>query len=356
MSGLTASFADLLTALSQSFRLSAFFPAAMFVLVSLSLVGQYLKGSDFYTELTGSTFGELIFVFSLSLALGYALSVLNGTLTQLYEGHFFRNSALGRILTLINVQRREWLFARSRQYKRSILTVKLSDLPSDVSHNRFKKGFANFIRQNQYLQANADRQATDTELTYYFPTQTDAILPTKLGNVFASFEDYPRNRYSMESVTLWPRMVPDLLKTGYANIIEQEKMGFDFFLNLSFLSGLFALEYLVLSLYFEAKLTIFVPLLCLIMAWVFYRFAIRAGINYGITVRVAFDLHKDMLRESLGLEPPVDLDNERLIWESYSRFVYGYGLSRSQKTFVYPRPPVSNTTGAVVEKPEAGKK
>jgi hypothetical protein len=342
MSGLAATFAGIVTGLSQSFRLSAFFPAAVFVIASLTLLGQYIGQSEIYKALTGSTFGELILVFSLCLGLGYGLSILNVTLTQLYEGYFFRHNLFGRILTAVNIYRRNWLKERLQQLHAGSFRVTLVDLPLDTSKNYIERRINNWARYDTYLKHHAERQAMKAELLNYFPQEPDAILPTKLGNVFAAFEDYPRKRYSMETVTLWPRMIPNLLKSGYANVVEQEKMGFDFFLNLSFLSALFAIEYSALSLYFTAKLVLVIPLLSLFMSWVFYRCAIRAALNYGVIVRVAFDLHKDALGESLGLETAPGLAEEKFTWRSYSNFVLEGNLPDRQSIFVYPRPRSQN--------------
>jgi hypothetical protein len=269
--------------------------------------------------LVGSGFGEFLFIFTLSLALGYVLSILNVPLTQLYEGYFFRHTLPGRLLTLLQIQRWDWIDKR------------MKDLDDVIDERAGKKDDAEakeypwrnvkywYVYQ-RYIESQTERSALAAERRNYFPKNEDVIMPTRLGNVFAAFEEYPTRRYGIDAVALWPRLLPALVGSGYAQVVERQKMGFDFFLNLSVLSGIFALEYSALNLYFVAKLNLIVPLLCLFIAWLCYRFSILAAVGFGTTVKVSYDLHRRALRKALGLSEPAQFDQEVSQWEKYSVF------------------------------------
>ncbi len=306
MSGITATLADLLGALNQSFRLSAFFPAALFVAANAVLAKQYL--ASLYQEIAALEIGGFALAFSLALAISYSLSILNGPLTQLYEGYTFRHTLLGKLLTMYNLKKIRWLADQVRE-----------------------KG-------DLKLQAQMEQATINNELMNSYPVEAKAILPTRLGNVLAAFEDYPRHSYAIESIALWPRLVPILIKSGYAEIVERQKMGFDFFLNLSFLSIVYALEYSAVSMHMSARLVVLIPAMYLLLAWVFYRFAILAAYGFGTTVKVAFDLYRDALREAIGLENPTNFGREKGMWEQYSNFVLAIDRRKPISVFIYPRP------------------
>ncbi len=341
MAGFTSIFADLLGALNQSFRLASFFPAMLFVLATSALAEQYLGDTALYRAIQSSFFGGVFLTVSLSLVVSYPLSILNVPLTQLYEGYTFRRYWLGRKLTVFNIRRKQWLeqeMQRLRQTAidhRNAANRRKAELTASLVISPWDD--AVFRREHEArFQALADLSAVGEEFYTYFPLDEKYILPTRLGNVFASFEDYPRHRYQMEAVPLWPRLLPTLVKAGYYDIIERQKMGYDFFLNLSFLSMVFALVYFAARLYFDAHVALALPLASIGLAWIFYRLAILAAIGYGVNVRVAFDLYRSQFREAMGLTPPAKFEDERAIWKQFSDFVRTQSLSES--IFHYAKP------------------
>ena len=316
----------------------------MFVLISLTLTGQYVGESEFYKTLVGSGFGEFLFVFALSLAVSYALSILNVPLTQLYEGYFFKQSWPGRLMTLLHIQRKEWLDLRLKQIN-DTTQVKREAQRFHPARSQSTTPWSNpkyWEAYQQLVRMQTEQAVLRMEKQTYFPVGDELVMPTRLGNVMASFEEYPVRSYGMNAVTIWPRMLPTVLKSGYAELVEREKMGFDFFLNLSALTGFLALEYAGLSLYFAARMNVAIVLAIVFGAWVFYRLAILAAIGFGTNVKVSFDLHRNVLRKDLGLVAPLSFEEEVAQWEKYSSFL---GLSdRRDKIavadglFAYERP------------------
>ena len=61
---------------------------------------------------------------------------------------------------------------------------------------------------------------------------------------------------------------------------------------------------------------------CLVLARVSYKGAIAAAIDYGETIRAAFDLHRFDLLEALRLEMPRDSATERALFDRLTSFLY----------------------------------
>jgi len=79
------------------------------------------------------------------------------------------------------------------------------------------------------------------------PSDTSLLLPTRLGNVIRSFEEYPDRQYGIGAITLWPRLIAKIDKE-YAAMMDDSKTSFDFMLNISLLSAFSALVITVVGL------------------------------------------------------------------------------------------------------------
>jgi hypothetical protein len=56
----------------------------------------------------------------------------------------------------------------------------------------------------------ADLARLDAELDHDWPRDPDRSMPTALGDILRAAEDYPRARYGLEPIVLWPRLFPHL--------------------------------------------------------------------------------------------------------------------------------------------------
>lgn len=324
MAGLTATISDLLGALSQSFRLSVYLPALVFVSGIAFTLAPYINQTAFYKAVTSTEWVAVGVLITVALGLAYMLSVLNVPLTQLYEGYVYRESKVGQFLTMLQYHRKKSLEAKAVKFNQQFdsWVNKFEVLRESLAQGGLG-ALEVWEAYGEYLNASSKRDRLNDELMRFYPSDETKILPTRLGNVFASFEDYPRAMYGMESVLLWPRMVPALIQSKYGELIEREKMGFDFFLNSSFLLFLFTFAYTALNLYMSAHLFLLVPIAALTGGWLCYRFAIMAAQNFGVTVRVAFDLHRNALRQSLGMKEPYSFDDETEQWQFLAKLLVG---------------------------------
>lgn len=164
-----------------------------------------------------------------------------------------------------------------------------------------------------------------------FPKR-ESILPTELGNVIRSFENYPQWQYGMSAITLWPRLLAAIDKE-YAAGIEDVKASFDFMLNSATLAAVTALSSFAAGLvYFSGLSTAqaraqwaLETLALAIISWWFYKQSIGRAVAWGDMVRAAFDLYRVQLLKQLGYTQTVKtVKEERKLWGDISRrLIYG---------------------------------
>jgi hypothetical protein len=187
----------------------------------------------------------------------------------------------------------------------------------------------------------AKRDRIARRLNNDFPSRPSLIIPTRLGNVIRSFEEYPDRQYGMGAITLWPRLVAKIDKE-YAIGMDDAKTSFDFMLNNSILSYLSALILLVAGFIYFPPRSIFYATgtatpRALIVVWVAtvfgfvligylaYLGAIERASAWGGKVKGAFDLYRSDLLKQLGYSRvPATLKEERALWDAISlQLIYG---------------------------------
>ena len=158
-------------------------------------------------------------------------------------------------------------------------------------------------------------------LEHSFPSNAKAVLATTLGNAIAAFEDYPRSRYGMDSIALWPRLLPILRTSKYHEYVTQEKMTFDFLLNMIVIIALLTIEFFYSFLYQNTLLpAIFSVVLGCGILVVLYQGLVVAARQWGTTVRVAFDTHRQELFQRLKLQSVSSTAEEYKRWQEVSAF------------------------------------
>lgn len=187
--------------------------------------------------------------------------------------------------------------------------------------------FLRNLRKGYYQKsiANMDRQT----IYYSYPPSKyssaylEYVMPTRLGNILRNAELYPYERYKIDAVLLWPRLlavVPD----GFSKLLEGAKSSLDLMLIVSFLSGIFAIVSGIYLLVTSGPWLLF--LLCslggLVAARLAYLVSLSAAISYGQLIKSAFDVFKGDLLLKMGYEQPKSLLEEKKTWENLSQFVY----------------------------------
>jgi hypothetical protein len=139
------------------------------------------------------------------------------------------------------------------------------------------------------------------------------MLPTRFGNIIRAAEQEAR-RYGMDAATAWPRLYVTLPETFTAHF-GAAAGALDLAVTISTLGAVFAVAgggFAIVTLPWYAALSCVVG--GLLTGWVGYRAAVRTAVGYGELVRAAFDVHRWLLLDAMGLTRPTSLSAEREQW------------------------------------------
>lgn len=211
----------------------------------------------------------------------------------------------------------------------------------------------------------------DSQLSRYYPTERSEIMPTQLGNVLKASEMYAGERYHLDAVLIWPRLLPNLPKE-FVESLSSAKVSLDLMVTLSayillfglplavwlafkasamlsailpvglailafafrlYLSLMLAIFTLALTLIsqvppvlkpFQPQLQVFLILATtvLLAARLTYYNAVQAAVYYGEQIKTAFDLYRWKALEGLNLQLPPNLTEEQKLWEQVCGFLY----------------------------------
>jgi len=333
---------NILDKYGTNFLIGAFFPAFIFTGFCTLMFWQFLParvqllfGPSPQNLISQSGLVFLIFAF----VLGLVLSSLSTTIYKFYEGYIFlwRFSFLvkGEQRRLVRLTRELEKVSRRIAYlnkrKASSSGTVLKKIETRLEH---LKGLEHNLRINR---------------AYSFATSSQYILPTRFGNVLRSAESYPGDRYSIDAVPVWFRMV-HVIPDRYMGIIDNTYDRCSFLLNLSILSMIFsALCVLAIGIQAvrqpESSLifsSVYWPYLAaiplsILVAWLFYQAALYTVSAYGSMIRASYDLFRNDLVKALNLELPEDSIEELDLWSKISEF-FNFGRQYGPLYFKYVYP------------------
>lgn len=251
---------------------------------------------------------------------------LNTSLIRLYEGYPWQHSWLGKWAIARHRRRREWAESRRTYLRKLIQEIKKTPDP----------------------RLEVWRTRLGQRVTNEYPGP-ELVLPTRLGNVIRSFEEYPRAVYGISTVSVWPRLV-GVLNKETLTLLDDTKASFDFMINASFLSGALSASILVAGLVLPARIDgpgwIVQIVLAGVASWLFYRGSVNAAAAWGGQVKSAFDLFRWDLLKKLGYTAaPEDAESERELWVQIStRMIYGNPPADKPPLFPYTRKPPLNAS------------
>ncbi len=322
----TSTLSSILSLLGSTLQLTALFPALVFVLANYLVILPYLVENPFVKQLSKLDGGwQTAMVLAAIGVIGYTLTALNIPLIRFFEGYPYQDSLIGRSLRWVQQQQWQAIQTRIGQLKRQQGKVKevINQIGRQKSKGEMDPGehatqYASLAGQLARLEA--EQLDAQIQLTLNFPP-AGYLLPTGMGNIIAAFETYPKDRYGIDAVALWPRLMPILDKHGYSAFVERQKLPFDFLLNLTTLTGIFAVEYMYVRLYYAGQMPWLEMLLLGIFICILYRVATTSAFYWGSTVMVAFDLHRMHLWQALLLKLPATFAAEKSTWTSISEFM-----------------------------------
>lgn len=317
---------DLAALVFESLRLPVLLPTLMFVLANMMIVFPGLRDTyigQFYYSLDQTS--QALVAAILTAFIAYLLNVLNLFLIRWLEGYPLMEMPLRPGRVFCHIHRSHFLALKQ---KRRDLEERFGPRNVESTHQ--------LVSQEQLKLADEYRSVL-TELQLFFPKKRDRITPTRFGNVIAAAEDHPHELYNMDSVTLWPLLVPILTEKGYAKFIEREKAPLDFIVNSMVLFCTLGIETVIISILHQRSwLIIAMQLLATVIAlMILYQLGIDGALGWGFTIRTSFDLYRDHLRQSLRIKRPDSFGQERRHWGLASRFYAMGGAFQGNEIFDY---------------------
>ena len=213
-----------------------------------------------------------------------------------------------------------------------------------ISRNLAKKLLLEEEAEREGEGAN-DPEKTEAALkvNQRFPSQDHEIMPTKLGNAIRAFQSYPYKTYGLDGPPNWSR-VEALVTENEKEALAEALTTFAFWLNLIVLTAAATIYIWVADVLGRPHSTGSTALLTLVsatagalVAWGAYCASVGAAINWGASVRAAYDLHRLELYERLGLKRPRTEEEEEEIARAANR-----SASFGEK----PTAAVRNTSGS----------
>lgn len=336
--------------MGSNFLTASLIPSLGFVTLSM-LIFQPVMPQGLINRL-GGTFNPLsesgLIALLLTIVLGFTLTSLNTFVFKFFEGYVF----LWRFKSLTTKYQK---LARQLLRKRELIQRKIDRLVVfPTEHN--KKYLDELIDQAEYLD-------TYFQANFPFPYNDGDVLPTRFGNIMKASETYPRERYNIDGVPMWPRLI-NVIPDRYMSFLDQKNNQLSFLLNCSVLSALFsvlclaaAVYQIVLAqlalnssdfpLYFvhidrgvdvysqRAILYVAILMISLFMAYLFHRASLFIVSEYGDIIRATYDLFRIDLLVQLKRKPPKTIVKERFVWGEVCRFLNTGDAGKPYKKYKY---------------------
>lgn len=295
----------------QSLQIRFLFPAIVVVLANIFLLSDLGVNPKLESSYLITFF--IIFIILIS----YLLAAFTGLIIRLAEGYLpdanwiyvFQKSRIQKKLNKLNEkiqQHEQFMHEVGRLYNLLDQDESLTEAERATIESRIQEIEQAVQFEINVLYANKGRSFHSKKL-----------FPTEIGNTIAAFEEYPKTRYGMDAVNLWPRMLPILKENKFLEFVQHEKMTMDFLLNLGLVGFIVAVEVLLLSHSLFGSIVIFA------FTSIFYFAANFVAADWGIMVCTAFDLYREELRKALYLPKISDgnLQQEQEQWERISQFI-----------------------------------
>jgi len=292
-------FGELPKLFDRNFAVGFFLPVAIFITLSGVILSPYVFQVEISSFLEINLLVGTTVLGLLSWVGGIVLLAVNRDLYRFMEGYGTYNP-----MKLFG-----W-FERNR-YRATVEELeKLDDEYLDCIEA--KKEFP--------AQSRKKRNKLMRRLAEEFPDQEELLLPTPFGNVLRSFETFPRVTYGLDSIPAWGRLLAVMPK-DYIELIDGAKSQVDFWANLGLTFILLQIEYVGLVFATGNQLNWWVMLLWVTLGTIAPLRATSSAREWGDYVKSAFDVFGPKLRESLGIELPINRDEEFAQWQKFSQAI-----------------------------------
>lgn len=351
--------------LNTSFFFWYFLPAVGFVLLQLFLVAPAF-GKDFPRIFdadirTQASFADLIVavlnagfftLIVLPLVMGVMMSALSGRVLHLYEGTLPIVRPLFQPWLARKRKRNTELYGGLRMLRRQYLFLVSQGVRLEVVNGEEKAIQVTETERGTLIdQLKQETQAVHEELEANptapdLPVDIDRVGATDLANTLALAEEYPFERYGIDTAVFWPRLTAEI-EPEKLDAIKASFGALNGFLNLSLLLYLTAFELVIVAIVITGRVAdpnpplvlnapwlglvvIAIGLFSLLLGYGAYRAAVGSARAVGNTMRTAFDYYRGSVLKRFNLRMPDDIADERVVWLKLAAFI------RRGESFYFP--------------------
>jgi hypothetical protein len=246
---------------------------------------------------------------------------LNSQIIKLFEGlHPWQQRFMLRRWQRVNERRSAELYGELRELKRRYrdLLIKI-DAAEHSGDGDIAELYEDLQGTAEEIQAQHEKIEKDHPVQT-LPIRTHRVCPTALGNAFAVAEEYPLDRYGMDSVLFWPRL-RQVVDDKLLDPLDNYSMFLDFQLNLATLALVFTLEAVVVGVVEGSVSWWLSAAVALVIGWLSYRAAVGVARSMGALISTGFDFYRHKLLEEFELEQPANLTEEYRTWLRLGAFL-----------------------------------
>jgi hypothetical protein len=282
----------------RDFVIGFFVPASIFVAMSAAMLRAFEKLPLWLRVDPTDPLKDTTFLALVTLAAAFFLMAGNRLLFRVLEGYWPFD--LGRRLNYFQRRRFRKLHSRIRELTAERDECRVQNREFTEKHER-----------NRLVLLAAQR----------FPSKESLVLSTSFGNAVRAFEDYPRIMYGFESINGWSRLNAVMPKS-YQDTLGNMRSMTDFWVNLWFLSLLFATEWLLVAYRVRpGRTSLYIPFAGICVALFASVQARVAAEQWGEWVKAGFDIYLPLLCEKWGFVHPQNMEAERQLWQGLSRAI-----------------------------------
>jgi hypothetical protein len=304
--------------MGSNFIVASFIPSLAFV-ISIVILFQPTSPNliDLITDEKNPILYGSILLFISSGIIGFTLTSLNTFILKVFEGYIL-------IWRIPFLKQREIKKAKRLLMKQYLIRMKITRLEK-TQNVRFEK-FIEGLKTKEY-ELKADYQ-------YTFPNDRSQLLPTEFGNILKAAENYAGERYGIDAVPLFTRLI-HVVPENFQKRIDQSLDQLSFLVNCAVLATIFGLISLIAGLtelsaplldstpIDSRKTFVYFSSVCisLVVAKIFQRASLVNVSNYGELIRSVFDLFRFELLKQLKIDLPENSSLEKITWKKISDFI-----------------------------------
>lgn len=308
--------------LDRRFLMNLFFPSLVFwgLLIVIWFAGKRnLAAAATSWKNQETTLGaiEIVGYLAFVTLFSYWLDIQLTAILKLYEGYW--DFPGGRRLKALSERRHRRRFSKLRRDSK-LRTSEGSDPAQRAEMTDLRTS-----EESNYPTQLPERTKLRSyeELYFNYPPYRADMMPTRLGNILKNSEIYAYERYSIDSVLIWPRLY-GLLPDRCSALVAQARSALDFMLVISSLGTAFAIVSGAYLLVVRADWWLY--LVCfgggMIVARASYQGAIGSALVFAQQIKAAFDLYRNELLKQMRIPLPLTRNGEDALWTAVCQFLY----------------------------------